>query len=88
LRAHPLLRAFAQAEKEPTMAQTLARFTITKAIDDSFMLHIEDDSGTTLELEATYDQLDLIVEAIDEQLSADVDDHDEVEDDDVKTEDD
>lgn len=70
------------------MAQTLARFTITKAIDDSFMLHIEDDSGTTLELEATYDQLDLIVEAIDEQLSADVDDHDEVEDDDVKTEDD
>jgi len=64
------------------MAQTLARFTITKAIDDSFMLHIEDDTGTTLELEASYDQLDLIVEAIDEQLSADVDDHDEVEDDD------
>jgi type I site-specific restriction-modification system R (restriction) subunit len=70
------------------MAQTLARFTITKAIDDSFMLHIEDDSGTTLELEASYDQLDLIVEAIDEQLSADVDDHDEVEDDDIKTDDD
>ncbi|MFM9977430.1 MAG: hypothetical protein ACKVOP_05205 [Sphingomonadaceae bacterium] len=64
------------------MAQTLARFTITKAIDDSFMLHIEDDSGATLELEASYDQLDLIVEAIDEQLSGDLDDRDEIEDDD------
>ena len=65
------------------MAQSLARFTITQAIDETFMLHIEDDSGTTLELEATYDQLDLITEAIDEALNADVDAHDSVDDDDT-----
>jgi hypothetical protein len=64
------------------MAQSLARFTITQALDETFMLHIEDDSGTTLELEATYDQLDLITEAIDEALNADVDAHDSVDDDD------
>jgi hypothetical protein len=64
------------------MAQSLARFTITQAIDETFMLHIEDDSGTTLEFEATYDQLDLITEAIDEALNADVDAHDSVDGDD------
>lgn len=59
------------------MAQSLARFAVTKTADESFLLHIEDDSGETLELEATYDQLDLIMEAIDEQLEADADVHDE-----------
>ena len=63
------------------MAQTLSRFTITRAVDDNFMLHIEDDNGTTLELEASYDQLDVIVEAIEEALEAEVDEHDEVDDD-------
>ncbi len=63
------------------MAQSLARFTVTKTADENFLLHIEDDSGETLELEASYDQLDLIVEAIDEQLEADAELHDEVDDD-------
>lgn len=65
------------------MALSLARFTIAKAIDETFMLHIEDDSGTTLELEATYDQLDLITEAIDEALNDDVDAHDSVDEEDA-----
>ena len=63
---------------EIVMTASLARFTITKAIDETFLLNIEDDSGTTLELEATYDQLDLITEAIDEALNEEVDAHDGV----------
>jgi len=65
------------------MAQTLARFTVTKTADESFLLHVEDDTGETLEFEATYDQLDLIVEAIDEQLEADAEAHDEVDEDEI-----
>lgn len=63
------------------MALSLARFTIKRMIDDSFMLHIEDDSGTTLELEATYDQLDLITEAIEEALEIEADDEEAADDD-------
>jgi hypothetical protein len=36
-------------------------------------LHIEDESGETLDLNATYEQLDIISEAIDEQLDVDED---------------
>ena len=63
------------------MALSLARFTIKRTLDDSFMLHIEDDSGTTLELEATYDQLDLITEAIEEALEIEADDEEAADDD-------
>ncbi len=38
------------------------------------MLHIESDDGETLEINATYEQLDLISEAIEEQLDADEED--------------
>ena len=63
------------------MALSLARFTIKRTLDDSFMLHIEDDSGTTLELEATYDQLDLMTEAIEEALEIEADDQEAADDD-------
>ena len=69
------------------MAATLARFSITKAIDETFLLHIEDDSGTTLELEATYDQLDLITEAIEEALDDEGDVHDSVDEDEADADD-
>lgn len=62
------------------MAKALAQFTITRAGED-YMLHIEDESGDTLELSATYEQLDLISEAIDESLDFDEDDALVVEDD-------
>ena len=55
------------------MARALARFTISKANGD-YILRIEDDAGESLELQATYDQLDLIAANIDEQLDADEDD--------------
>ncbi|HEY9581294.1 MAG TPA: hypothetical protein VIR65_15720 [Rhizorhapis sp.] len=52
------------------MTKTLAQFAISRSGDD-YILLIEDDSGDTLELAATFDQLDLISEAIDEQLDRD-----------------
>ena len=61
------------------MARTLAKFTITESGDD-YMLHIEDDAGETIEMTATYDQLDLLVEAIDQHLDEDAEEMDEVDD--------
>lgn len=51
-------------------SKSLARFSIVPQ-GDGFQLHIEDDGGDTLELTATAEQLDLIVEALDEALSRD-----------------
>ena len=61
------------------MAKSLAKFTIVPN-GDEYRLHIEDDGGETLELSATFDQLDLIAEAIDELLLEDADEVDEAED--------
>ncbi len=60
------------------MARTLAHLTITESGDD-YLLHIEDDAGETIEMTATYDQLDLLVEAIDAHLNEDAEEMDEVE---------
>jgi hypothetical protein len=46
----------------------LSRFT-AKQGGDSFTLHIEDESGGTLELAATRDQLDVIADALDDLLA-------------------
>ena len=64
------------------MARTLERFTITEDGED-YLLHIEDDSGETLEISANYEQLDIIAEALIEHLDAD---DDELEDDDDEVE--
>lgn len=64
------------------MARTLSRFTITEDGED-YLLNIEDDSGETLEITATYEQLDIIAEALIEHLDADDDDLDEDEDEDA-----
>lgn len=61
------------------MARNLANFTITESGDD-YLLHIEDDAGEKIEITATYDQLDLLVEAIDAHLDEDAEEMDEVED--------
>ena len=55
------------------MAKLLERFTIARAAD-GYMLTIEDDSGETLELTATFDQLDLITEELDRALDEDAED--------------
>ena len=54
------------------MTKALARFTIGRD-DGQYIIHIEDESGDRFDLRATYDQLDLISEEIEEQLDADED---------------
>ena len=56
------------------MARTLAQFTITPDGAGDYTLHLEDEDGETLEFSASYEQLDLIVEAIEEQLDTDEED--------------
>lgn len=55
------------------MARTLAQFSITQE-SDGYILHLEDDDGETMEFAASFEQLDLITEAIEEQLEMDEDD--------------
>lgn len=65
------------------MARTLAQFTITPDGNGDYTLHLEDEDGETMEFTAGYEQLDLIVEAIEEQLDGDEEDALGVDDDDA-----
>lgn len=58
------------ASQEERMAKALSRFTIERDGDD-YLLHIEDEDGDTLELTASFEQLDLISEALEEHLAFD-----------------
>jgi hypothetical protein len=55
------------------MAKVLGSFSITQEAD-GYLLHMEDDDGETVEYSATFEQLDLISEAIEEQLDMDEED--------------
>ena len=55
------------------MAKALAHFTINRAGED-YLLSFEDEDGDTHEFTASFEVLDLITEAIDEQLENDEDD--------------
>ena len=69
------------------MAKALAHFTITR-VGDEYTLMLEDEDGDTTEFTAGFEQLDLITEAIEEQLDAGEEDALEVDDDeDVEIED-
>lgn len=67
------------------MAKALERFTIARAAD-GYILTIEDDSGDTIELTATFDQLDLITEELDRALDEDADDMTEIDGDEAEEE--
>jgi hypothetical protein len=67
------------ARREFIMAKALAHFTI-EAAGEGYVLSIEDEDGTQLDLTASPEQLDLIAEAIEEHLESDVEDLDEVKD--------
>ncbi len=56
------------------MARTLAQFSITPDSDGDYTLHLEDDDGETLEFTASFEQLDLITEAIEDVLDEDEED--------------
>jgi hypothetical protein len=53
--------------------KNLARFSI-EAGEGGFQLQIEDDSGETLSLFATEEQIDVIVEALDDALEDNIGD--------------
>lgn len=56
------------------MARTLSSFSVTADGNGDYLLSIEDDDGETIELTASYEQLDLISEAIDDALDDDEED--------------
>lgn len=56
------------------MARTLSSFSIAADGSGDYLLNIEDEDGETIELTATYEQLDMLGEAIEEALDDDEDD--------------
>ena len=56
------------------MARTLAQFTVTPDGNGDYVLSLEDEDGETTDFTASFDQLDLITEAIDDVLDDDEDD--------------
>ena len=56
------------------MARTLSQFTITPDGNGDYVLSLEDDDGETIDFTASFDQLDLITEAIEEALDQDEED--------------
>ena len=67
------------------MAKALSRFTIERDGDD-YLLNIEDEDGDTLALTASFEQLDLISESLEEHLAFDADDPDVLDDEDEEEE--
>ena len=56
------------------MARTLSQFTITPDGNGDYVLSMEDDDGETIDFTASFDQLDLITEAIEDVLDEDEED--------------
>jgi len=55
------------AQSDP---RTLSRFTVTPQEGGTgFRLHIEDETGEVLEVDATRDQLELLTDALDDALA-------------------
>lgn len=55
------------------MADRISGFQITRN-DDEYLISFDTEGGPRLELSASYEQLDLIAEAIDAQLDGDEED--------------
>jgi hypothetical protein len=51
------------------MAKSITQFAITTS-EDGYVLQIEDEDGDTTEFGVSFEQLDIIAEAIDEQLNS------------------
>ena len=52
------------------MSKILAQFTISRS-RDGYVLHLEDEDGDMADFNATYEQLDLISEVVEDQLNTD-----------------
>jgi len=68
------------------MARTLSSFTIAADGNGDYLFTIEDDDGETIELTATYEQLDMLGEAIEDALEDEEDSLDTDEDEDEESE--
>ena len=55
------------------MPKTLSQFSLREQ-DGGYVLEFQDEEGATIELVATYEQLDLIVDEINAQLDEDEED--------------
>lgn len=62
------------------MAKSLSQFAISPSGEGEYTLHLEDEDGESIEFVASFEQLDLIVEAVQEQLDADEEEMLEVDD--------
>ena len=49
---------------------SLAKFSVEKDGDD-YRLHIEDEAGEAIELKASYEQIEVLADTLDELLGAD-----------------
>ncbi len=56
------------------MARTVSSFTVAADGKGDYLLNFEDEDGETIELTASYEQLDLIADAIGEALDTDEED--------------
>ena len=56
------------------MARTVSSFTVAADGSGDYLLNFEDEDGETIELTASYEQLDLIADAISEALDDDEED--------------
>ena len=56
------------------MAKVLSSFSVTSDGQGDYLISIEDDDGETTEFTASYEQLDLVSEAIDDALDDDEED--------------
>ena len=68
------------------MARTLSSFSIAADGNGDYLFTIEDDDGETIELTATYEQLDMLGEAIEDALEDEEDTLDTDEDEDEESE--
>jgi hypothetical protein len=53
------------------MSRTLSQFAIVPNGSGEYILNLEDDDGESVEFIASYEQLDLVIEAVQEQLDMD-----------------
>lgn len=56
------------------MARTVSSFTVAADGKGDYLLNFEDEDGETIELTASFEQLDLIADAIGEALDTDEED--------------
>lgn len=70
------------------MARTIASFTVTADGNGDYLIGIEDEDGETIELTASYEQLDLVADAIGDVLDEDEEDVLGVEGDEIDADDD